>query len=181
MNSPDRKNKKALIALIAVFALPVIAAKLVLSLNLYDGASTNKGELLPAELAYDALGMKNPKPQKWQLIFLLPEHCTQACRQQLFLIKQTHTALGRERDRVEPVVLLSNNSDQSALISLQFTTATASEQLRQQLNGQQIIIADPLGKLVTRYELKADERQRLLQGKAMMNDLRKMLRLSRVG
>ena len=181
MTSPNRTNKKALLALIAVFALPVIAAKIVLSLNLYDGASTNKGELLPETLAYTSLGMQNPMPQKWQLIFLLPKQCEQACQQQLYLLKQTHTALGREQDRVEPVVLLSNDSDQSALASFQFTTAMANEQLQQQLSAQQIIIADPLGKLVTRYELKSDDKQRLLQGKAMMNDLRKMLKLSRVG
>ena len=181
MNSPNKKSKKALLALIAVFVLPVIAAKLVLSLNLYDGAKTNKGELLPQDLAYSSLNMQNPKPKKWQLVFLLPSQCTRACQQQLYLLKQTHTALGREQDRVEPVVLLSKNSDTSALASYPFTTAVANKQLQQQLNAQQIIIADPLGKLVTRYELKADEKQRLLQGKAMMNDLRKMLKLSRVG
>lgn len=181
MNSSSTKNKKALLALIVVFLLPVIAAKLVLSLNLYDGGSTNKGELLPTELAYVSLGMNNPKPKKWQLVFLLPNQCDQPCQQQLYLLQQTHTALGREQDRVEPVVLLSNQSDKSALAPYQFTTAVASKPLQQQLDAQQIIIADPLGKLVTRYELKSDENQRLLQGKAMLNDLRKMLKLSRVG
>ncbi len=181
MNQPKKKSKKALWALLAVFVLPVIAAKIVLSLDLYNGASTNKGELLPNELAYDSLNMENPMPKKWQLIFLLPQQCDKPCQQQLYLLHQSHTALGREQDRVEPVVLLTSNSDQAALSSYQFTTATANNQLEQQLQAQQIIIVDPLGKLVTRYKLKDDEKQRLLQGKAMMNDLRKMLKLSRVG
>ncbi|MBM7073415.1 hypothetical protein JQC92_15475 [Shewanella sp. 202IG2-18] len=181
MNSLKTKNKKALIALIAVFVLPVISAKVVLSLNLYDGGQTNKGELLPETLAYQTLEMKNPHPKKWQIVFLLPEHCGKPCQQQLYLLKQTHTALGREQGRVEPVVLLTENSDQTALVAYQFTTAPISTQLQKQLDKQQIIIADPLGKLVTRYNLKDDEKQRLLQGKAMMNDLRKMLKLSRVG
>lgn len=181
MNSPKKKNTKVLLMLAAVFLIPVIAAKLVLSMNWYEGAVTNKGELLPESLSYQSLSMENPHPDKWQLVYLLPTQCDQACKQQLYLLHQTYIALGREQDRVIPLIATQPNSDLTALADYQFTTAKASDALQQALKKQQIIIVDPIGKLVTRYPLQSDQQQLLLQGKAMMNDLRKMLKLSRVG
>ncbi|MCL1077866.1 hypothetical protein D5R81_07900 [Parashewanella spongiae] len=181
MNSPKKKNTKILFMLAAVFLIPVIAAKLVLNMNWYQGAATNKGELLPENLSYQNLLMENPNPEKWQLVYLLPTQCEQNCKQQLYLLHQTYLALGREQDRVIPLIATQPNSDLTALADYQFETAKASKALQQELQQQQIIIVDPIGKLVTRYPMQSDQQQLLLQGKAMMNDLRKMLKLSRVG
>ena len=71
MNSPKKKNTKVLLMLAAVFLIPVIAAKIVLSMNWYEGAVTNKGELLPESLSYQSLSMENPHPDKWQLVYSL--------------------------------------------------------------------------------------------------------------
>ena len=46
MNSPQKNGKKTLLLLLLAFAVPVIAAKLILSFGLYNGGATNKGELL---------------------------------------------------------------------------------------------------------------------------------------
>lgn len=68
MRSPKSRGAKPLLILLLVFVLPVAVAKLVLSLNLYHGGVTNKGELLPPDTNYARLAMANPMPKHWQMI-----------------------------------------------------------------------------------------------------------------
>ncbi|RLV59201.1 hypothetical protein D5018_13370 [Parashewanella curva] len=181
MTSTNQSSRKQLLLLAAVFALPIIAAQLFLSLDLYKGGSTNKGELLPSSLSYQSLNMDNPNPGKWQMLYQMPADCQQACQQQLHLLQRSFIALGKEQDRVQPVVILSSGSDESLLKQFNFVTIKATSDLPNYLSRQQIITVDPLGKWVTRYELKTDPHDQVMQSKAMLNDLRKLLKLSRVG
>ena len=181
MNSPKKSGKKPLLILLLVFLLPVVAAKIVLSMNLYQGGATNKGELLSTGTSYASLAMDNPKPKEWQLLYLLPEHCDQLCLDRLYILQQSHVALGREQDRVHTLILLSDKSDTSALSGIPFETAKVSTSLGEMLNQQQMIIVDPLGSLIMRYPSVSGRDNQILQGKALVSDLRKMLKLSRVG
>ncbi|WP_133408441.1 hypothetical protein [Parashewanella tropica] len=181
MTSTKSASRKQLVLLTAVFALPIVAAQLFLSLDLYQGGSTNKGELLPSSLSYQSLNMTNPKPGKWQMVYQLPAKCQQTCQQQLHLLQRSFIALGKEQDRVQPVVIVSKGSDTSALKSFNFVTLKTNSDASALLADQQIVTVDPLGKWVTRYELKTDPHEQVMQSKAMLNDLRKLLKLSRVG
>ncbi|MBB1382476.1 hypothetical protein H5071_11070, partial [Shewanella sp. SR41-2] len=73
MNSLPKKSNKALLVLLLVFILPVALAKLVLSLELYNGAATNKGALIAPDINYANLAMENPKPHAWQVLFFYPK------------------------------------------------------------------------------------------------------------
>ncbi|MCG9698045.1 hypothetical protein [Shewanella sp. Isolate11] len=181
MNSQKYKNTKPLLLLLLVFVLPVIGAKVVLSMNLYHGGATNKGELLDPNTSYQSLAMTNPLPKSWQIIYLLPKQCDSQCQNRLYILHQSHIALGRDQDRVIPIILLQQDSDISALGSFDFNTANISPQLAGLMAQQQLIIVDPLGALVMRYQQVDDKQQQILLGKAMVADLRKMLKLSRVG
>ncbi|MEC4727956.1 hypothetical protein HWQ46_20685 [Shewanella sp. D64] len=181
MNSPKKSGTKPLIILLLVFLLPVVAAKIVLSMNLYQGGATNKGELLSTGTSYASLAMDNPKPKEWQLLYLLPEHCDQLCLDRLYILQQSHVALGKEQDRVHTLILLDDNSDTSALSGVSFETVKVNPPLSEMLNQQQMIIVDPLGSLVMRYPPVSGRDKQILQAKALISDLRKMLKLSRVG
>lgn len=181
MNSPKKNGNKALILLVLVFILPVIAAKLVLSFDLYEGGVTNKGQLLTNNVSYQSLEMDNPEPHEWQLIYLLPNRCNVICQDRLYILQQSHTALGRNQDRVHTIVMVDKHSDTSALADLNLTTATPSAQLSQLLSEQQLVIIDPLGSLVMSYPVAADHQAQIMQGKALVADLRKLLKLSRIG
>jgi hypothetical protein len=183
MNSQPKRSNKTLILLLVVFVLPVALAKLVLSLDLYHGGATNKGALLNTELTYSALNMVNPKPHLWQMVYLLPEKCDEQCMDRLYVINQSHIALGRDRDRVSPIILLKHNSDLDALkqLHIQFETAPSNDQIAALLTQQQMIIIDPLGSLVMQYDGVSGREASIAQGKSMIADLRKMLKLSRVG
>jgi hypothetical protein len=49
------------------------------------------------------------------------------------------------------------------------------------LTEQRLVIVDPLGNLVMQYDNVIGHDANIAQGKAMIADLRKMLKLSRVG
>ncbi len=181
MNSQKKSGARPLILLFVVFILPVAAAKLVLSMDLYQGGATNKGELLTSNTSYTSLEMDNPKPKEWQLLYLLPAQCTQQCQDHLYILQQSHIALGREKDRVNTLILLSEKSDVAALEEYQFETANANGAMANMLMNQQMIIVDPLGNLVMRYPAVSGLDAQILQGKSLISDLRKMLKLSRVG
>ncbi|PMG25989.1 hypothetical protein BCU94_06285 [Shewanella sp. 10N.286.52.C2] len=184
MNSPAKpKGNKTLYLLLLVFILPVAMAKLVLILDLYNGAATNKGELIGAQLNYQNLAMTNPEPHMWQLVYLLPNQCLEQCQQRLYVMHQSHIALGKHQDRVSPIILLTPDSDTAILTKLQvpFATASASPAMAALLTEQQMIIVDPLGSLVMKYPGIMGEQENIAQGKSMIGDLRKMLKLSRVG
>lgn len=177
------KRPKALIILLLVFVLPVALAKLVLSLNLYQGGATNQGELLGEDISYLSLSQVNPKPQSWQILYLLPSHCGSQCQDRLYILKQSHIALGQEKHRVATVIITQSNSHVAALdgLGLDYLPMAASTELASLLLEQQLIIVDPLGKLVMRYQGITGHDANISQGKAILADLRKMLKLSRVG
>jgi hypothetical protein len=178
-----KKRPKALFVLILVFVLPVALAKLVLSLNLYQGGATNQGELLAGDISYQSLTQTNPMPHSWQILYLLPSHCGSQCQDRLYILQQSHIALGQVKNRVAPIIIVQSNSDVSALdkLELNYSTMTANTQLASLLVDQQMIIVDPLGNLVMRYDGISGRDANISQGKAMLSDLRKMLKLSRVG
>jgi len=98
----------------------------------------------------------------------------------LYILRQSHTALGPDQARVEPLILVNPDSDLSALSSFNFNTQPASQSLSHWLDQQQLIIVDPLGALVLRYPQVQGKAAHLAQGKALVADLRKLLKLSRV-
>lgn len=183
MNSQPKRSNKTLFILLLAFVLPVAAAKLVLSLDLYHGGATNKGALLDINLTYQALEIENPKPHLWQMVYLLPAKCAQQCQDSLYVLNQSYIALGRDRDRVSPVILLQPDSDTQALeqLQIQFETVKANSKIATVFSNQPVIIVDPLGSLVMQYDSVVGRDASISQGKAMIADLRKMLKLSRVG
>lgn len=180
MNSQNKSKHKALGLLLLAFIAPVVIAKLVLSLNLYHGGATNHGELITPETSYASLGVDNPVPKEWQLLYLLPTQCDDACRERLYILRQSHTALGPDQARVEPLILTHPDSDLNALSGFNFNTRPVNVGLSHWLDEQQLIIVDPLGSLVLRYPQVQGREAHLVQGKALVADLRKLLKLSRV-
>ncbi|WP_028771894.1 hypothetical protein [Shewanella waksmanii] len=182
MNSPTKTNgAKSLIILLLVFVMPVAVAKLVLAFDLYQGGATNKGELLSNDISYQSLAITNPSPAHWQLMYLVPSDCAQQCQNRLYILKQSHTAMGREQERIQPVVLVNQHSDTRHLGQYDFNVVDIGAQNPSVLEQQAVVVVDPLGSFVMRYPSVSDKEQQIMQGKSMVADLRKLLKLSRVG
>ena len=85
-----------LIALVCTFALPAVIAKVILTQGWYQSGVTNRGELVEPYTTLEQLGQESPlKDHGWQLAYVLPNECTEQCKQQLYLL-QEYASTGRQ-------------------------------------------------------------------------------------
>lgn len=178
-------SKKVLWLMLLIFALPVITAKLILSMHWYQPGVTNHGQLIEPNFHYQDVQLINPAIHSWQIAYLLPDQCDAVCEQQLHLLKQSHIALGKDQPRVVPVVMASNPEDLATLKDSGFVLLSAPE-LWHQANmqsfaTQDFVLIDPLGQWVMRYPTVRDQGELTDELKGLLADLRKLLKLSRVG
>lgn len=169
--------------LMLAFALPIALAYLFLTLDWYRGGATNRGQLL-MDVSYQSLKQTNPAERQWQIITFLPERCDTHCQDRLTTLRQAHIALGREQDRVVPLVFTQGTSDpdwQNQLSDQSFQLADANQAVIEQFNGVALAIVDPLGQWVMTYPLVDSQEDQIQQGRDLLADLRKLLKLSRIG
>lgn len=178
MTNAVTKGRIVLVSLICLFALPAIIAKVVLSQGWYETGVTNRGELVEPYITLEQLGQPSPLDEKgWQLAYVLPPDCQKKCQQQIHLMQQSHIALGKYQERVVPVIWTSeeaNDVDQSIVVM------PMNDALSSRVKAGQVLIVDPLGQLVMSYTPEANE-DLVRLSKDVLADLRKLLKLSRVG
>ena len=138
-----------------------------------------------------------PKTSTWKIIYLLPEACKESCQAHLWQLKQLHVALGVDRSRVSRWIIQTPNTSHITdqiqadpeFSVIQGNTQKIADLLMQQFpkdlkEGSQgkILIADPLGNIILGYSTQlGDQAEILTQGKAILTDIRKLLKLSRIG
>ncbi|EGQ8099701.1 cytochrome oxidase biogenesis cluster protein [Vibrio parahaemolyticus] len=178
MTSQVTKGRFVLIALICLFALPAIVAKLILAQGWYETGVTNRGKLIEPYTTLAQLGQSAPPAvHGWQLAYVVPDSCDSQCQRQLYLLKQSHVALGKYQERVVPVLWTSTTSD---TIEMPMETMAMNENVAAKVQQGQMLIVDPLGQLVMSYTAEPNE-DLVKLSKDMLADLRKLLKLSRVG
>ena len=147
----------------AVGVIPVLIAIMMYFFGLMlPHDRTHNGELLQGKHLNSwqlRTSEPNNKPQ-WQLLLTTPQSCQQNCEQWWQVLDKVHTALGKDQGRV---VLSRIDTSHSDLPQPDFNRL-----------GAAVWIADPKGNLVLRYSL--DE-----QPKQVLKDLRKLLKVSRIG
>lgn len=119
------------------------------------------GELL-AQSSVDQWNMDkqlidHTKPQ-WKLVLTAAEDCGLDCEVWMQKLEKIQIALGKDRERV----LIKRVANPKVLPSYRDSKASA------------LWIADPLGNLVFRYELA-------IEPKLLLKDLRRLLKVSRIG
>lgn len=188
MSEVTKKPKKTMMfALLAVFIIPVILAKLALDNGWFNKAATNKGTLLDPILSLEAMGVESS--QKWRILYVLPEKCAAECENALFSINQVWLALGKEMGRAQAVALATEVSDkvklaaleQQSIIGLIKTQQQSVNQVFQQVSTDGIFVVDTLDNVILRYPLQQEQQQAILHSREILADLRKLLKLSRIG
>lgn len=187
MSKAKGHSKKSLLLLVAVFVLPVIAAKLALDNDFFNRASTNKGELINPIIDTSAL-LQDADP-KWRLVYAIPSHCDTRCENAIFSIHQVWQALGKESDRAEAVVLVSGNSDKKAVAQLgnqpYLNAVSVAENDLKNVFGtthtDAIFVVDTLNNAMLKYPLMATQEEAIMHSRDILSDLKKMLKLSRIG
>ncbi|WP_417616694.1 hypothetical protein [Oceanisphaera sp.] len=149
--NPGRKPRpeRTLLALLAVFVLPVALAWLTLNQGWFTPGVNSHGEWVQGQVAED---------DQWRLILPIAPGC-EACLKAAPLLENIDTALGRDGDRVAVVQLPVSH----------------------ELEAGYIYIADPPGLLIMRYGLPETDQELPPMGKALLSDLRRLLKYSRAG
>ncbi|GMQ48228.1 hypothetical protein [Vibrio sp. 10N] len=178
--STVRRGRLTLLALIIFFALPFIIAKAILSNHWYESGVTNHGTLIEPRVTFDSLGLVNPlQTQSWQLGFMLPAECDEACINRLYIMGQTYLALGKYKERVTPVVYVPAGQSLPELPG-SLSVITINPEFAAVVPSQGYLIADTLGQLVMFFPPTSEDNQ-VAHSKGLLSDLRKLLKLSRVG
>ncbi|XQW84928.1 hypothetical protein ACOYR1_17670 [Thalassotalea piscium] len=179
------KSRQYLLLVIGVFLVPVILAKLALDGKWFDYAVTNQGELLNNHLTLDDLGLKPEAFNKqWLMLVNLPEQCDELCQSTVLTINNAFVLLGQDIPRVTPVALiqqpLSEATEQSMHHS-KWRSITLTEQANQALDHPQLLIIDPLSNVVLSYSLPSSKDEITQLGHAVIADMKKLLKYSRIG
>ena len=181
-----------LLAILAVVIGPILIAGLMAKLQWgIPQSQTNLSSLVEPELhvqdwqlPLDPVGYGAP----WRLLVTAPAVCDEACLTLVQEARQIHIATGREADRVEHVLALAQPASDElqarlqrdyprlqhiplSLDTYQQSLATHPAQWQQ---GAQLWVIDPLGRVVLHRDAGKP-------GKNLLDDLQRLLKLSKIG
>lgn len=172
-------------ALLTLFAVPMLAALFIYKNPQHAIHSTvNHGTLLQQKISLDELNLQDqagnrihhpPWGKKWKLLYVVVHPCSSQCKENLMLIHNVILALGKNRNRVAP--LIATVGDKSELVP---NTLIVTKKDYAHWSGQastdknKLFLIDPLGNAVLSYEDNFVPRD-------LFKDLRLLLSTSQIG
>lgn len=179
-------QRRTLFVLLGVFFLPLLASfVLYYGIGWRPAAGTNHGELLqplkqlPAGLAGNLEG-------KWILAYVGGGECGQACRDALHVARQTHMLVNKDADRLGRALIAtadccdrpSLESDYAGLVLIDASDPAQRDALAAVLpagdHTHDLFVIDPLRNIVLRFDARENP-------KGLLEDLKKLLKLSHIG
>ena len=198
----QRRGRRQLLLLAALFFVPLAVAFWLYygPANWRPAGGTNQGDLidpavpLPRVALRDAAGRQLPKDLllgKWTMLYVGDGACDERCRKALYLARQTRLAVNRDMGRVQRVFLVTANCCDTAFLAAEHPdlriavlgTDARSQDLLAAMpavgaasatTAGRLYLVDPLGNALLSYSAAAPD-------KALLTDLRKLLRLSHIG
>ncbi|MDX2319117.1 MAG: hypothetical protein QNK26_00795 [Moritella sp.] len=180
-------QKKPLVIMFSLFIAPILVAKLVLVNDWYQGAETNTGQLISPPLTLASA------PKAWLLLYN-PNHdpstssnnsqtdsCSAVCKQSLWQIQQVHTLLAAEGSRVKRYVTALPTLESDKIDTLALTKLSLSTLNQQQLVTDTLYLVDPLGNIFMHYQFPADKTAALKISAGLLKDLKRLLKISKIG
>ena len=180
-------NKKTIIMLVVVFVLPVVLAKFALDQDWFNRGATNNGQLLDPTV--DANSLFAEQPKKWRVVYVVPAQCDKTCQNAIYSIQQVDLALGKESDRANATLIITPESDkqvdqwiaQDERTEVLLNNSDMVNQVFDTVGADGIFLVDTMNNAMLRYDLQADQKQAIMQSRDVLSDLKKMLKLSRIG
>jgi cytochrome oxidase Cu insertion factor (SCO1/SenC/PrrC family) len=193
----DRRQRRILIGVALIFFAPLgLSFYLYYGRNWHPGGRVNAGELIdPARplpsLSLPLAGAGQTSSQflkgKWTLLYIQRGRCDDECRRHLYDTRQVRLALDREMPRVQRVFIGDGDCCdwtelQAAHPDLIAVRASAADDpllallpvRADAVNSQRIYLIDPLGNAMMFYAPA-------VKSKGMLEDLKRLLRLSSIG
>lgn len=191
-DKPKQRNLQAWGLVLLFFGPLAVAIFLYYDTDWRPGGTNNHGELIVPAVSLPEVRLPMPDGaltnedflrQHWSLVYVGRQACEQDCRDALYNGRQMRLALGRLMDRVERVYLYVGEAPAPDFIAAEHPDLVvadaggpAAAALLDAFTGQAegYWLVDPLGNAMMRYP--ADESPR-----GMLEDLKRLLRLSRIG
>jgi len=182
--SQRRRGRLQLILILAIVIGPMILASAMYQWRFWVPETRSyHGELIGTGQTRADLGVAGANEQRWQLLVTVPGACDEGCKELIFLARQVHIGLNRDVSRaahglasVQPLT-----DDYDAQLRREYPQLSryalepgAYAKTAGEVEGAQLWIVDPHGNLVLRYDANS-------KGKAILNDLRHLLKISQIG
>jgi len=186
---------RVLYVLLAVCVAPVLASYLAYYV-VPPGDRTNYGDLVQPQRPIPALALRQPDDSafetvelrgRWVMLHVDAGECAETCQQKLWQMRQLRLTAGKERDRIERVFLIIDETPLQTLLLREFEGTlflrARSAELRQFLALPEtpdatlfdhLWLLDPLGNQMLRWPREADPNR-------MKRDLGRLLKASQIG
>jgi len=185
MTEPRRGSRRTMLLLIALFALPLVAAfALYYGFGWRPAGSTNHGELLQPirQLPEGAAPLRD----EWAMVYVGDGACDADCREALVFARQTRLSLGKDLTRMNWALFATGNCCDVKYLDaehqgIKVFDVSAPQQRAELLAvlptkdlAHSLFVVDPLGNVVLRYDVRESPR-------GLLDDLKKLLKLSHIG
>ena len=197
VDARTRRGRIQMILLLLACAAPVIASYLAYYVFKPEGGKTNYGTLIQPPQAINPSWLDISFSGKWTLLVARPaSECRKgndACVELLYLMRQVRLALGKEKNRVQLVWVVSDRLPVDTDIKQAYDPETAGfiivpapdskngaawlTWLNQQNLGREIQLIDPSGEKMMVFPDKAESKDFV----RMRKDLDRLLKLNRKG
>ncbi len=191
--APAWKPRLTLVAIVVLFAAPLLAAWLMTRDHApWAGHTVNRGQLLEPRAVMDLASLRSAGGQvlpagsferHWTLVGLVSGSCEAGCDQLLYWMRQSRQALGRNSDRVALLALFDAPLDAATSrrldqryprVSRLYTDRSGAQAIASGAPPPAIYLVDPRGLLVMRYHPDDDRH-------GIVADLERLLKASVLG
>lgn len=197
-HTPQRRGRWTLVLLFAIGVLPMILAYGLYQQTIANGEvwkTTNHGNLVtPAQPVQSFTVLTADNIQRglsdlethWTLVQFGGRQCTEPCRQTLYNLRQLHTLLNKDQDRLQRWLVVEGQAAAFTDIEqirssypLLTIAALVEGQLLAQLSeigslNETLYLIDPMGNIMMTFPVS-------MEPKKMLKDIKKLLRISQVG
>ena len=165
-------SKLKFLLIVFVFILPFIFAKYFFDNDATSTrGTTNHGSFLVDDVNIASLADND----HWIILQVIDGKCDTSCQDNMHMLRQINTALGKDMGRVKRYLL--NNTDENVVYFDNYPKVIVldrSETLYNKLTkmDERIFIADPFGKIILGYEND-------FIAKGLLKDIKKLLKFSK--
>ena len=166
-------SKLKFLLIVFVFVLPFIFAKYFFDNDATSTrGTTNHGSFLVDEVTIASLADND----HWIILQVIDGKCDTSCQDNMHMLRQINTALGKDMGRVKRYLLDNNTANNTVYLDNypKVIVLDRSETLYNKLTkmDERIFVADPFGKIILGY--KKD-----FVAKGLLKDIKKLLKFSK--
>ena len=167
------KGRLALVGIALMFFVPIFVSWYLVFFSDYkDGIKTvNNGVLISPIINLSNLDMRSFSDDKtynqdrtWILAFLIQDECNELCQEKLYQIRQIRLAIGKDKDKLERLVIANANLDWGTYKKeypgqkyidasiINFDGIVSVFKINAELKADSIYLIDPYGNLMMQYK-----------------------------